>query len=252
MKVIFIRHADPDYSIDSLTEEGWKEARALAGYMKTWYEKQDPADVSFYISPLGRAQDTAKETLKVIGREGITYPWLREFDAKIKDPREDKNHIAWDLFPADWASDPLLYDPEHWMESPLMASADLKEKFEAVTKGLDEILKEHGVVRDGKIYRVTKPSHKTVVIFSHMGVSSVMISHLMNCAPSIIWQSTYLSPSSRTVLATEERDNGIASFRMTTMGDTTHLYMNGLEASGSGLFGEVYPEPKNRLGSVID
>jgi len=29
MKILIIRHADPDYSIDSLTETGWKEAKAL-------------------------------------------------------------------------------------------------------------------------------------------------------------------------------------------------------------------------------
>ena len=26
MKLIIIRHGDPDYSIDSLTEKGWREA----------------------------------------------------------------------------------------------------------------------------------------------------------------------------------------------------------------------------------
>ena len=26
MKLLFIRHGDPDYEIDSLTEKGWKEA----------------------------------------------------------------------------------------------------------------------------------------------------------------------------------------------------------------------------------
>ena len=30
MKLIIIRHGDPDYSIDSLTEKGWKEAEYLA------------------------------------------------------------------------------------------------------------------------------------------------------------------------------------------------------------------------------
>ena len=32
MKIIIVRHGDPDYSIDSLTEKGWKEAEFnLAG-----------------------------------------------------------------------------------------------------------------------------------------------------------------------------------------------------------------------------
>ena len=30
MKLIIIRHGDPDYSIDSLTEKGWREAELLS------------------------------------------------------------------------------------------------------------------------------------------------------------------------------------------------------------------------------
>ena len=31
MKILIIRHADPDYEADSLTSQGWKEAELLAG-----------------------------------------------------------------------------------------------------------------------------------------------------------------------------------------------------------------------------
>ena len=58
MKLLFIRHGDPDYTIDSLTEKGWKEAEFLS-------EKIAALDVrDFYVSPLGRAKDTASCTLK--------------------------------------------------------------------------------------------------------------------------------------------------------------------------------------------
>ena len=30
MKLLIIRHGDPDYTIDSLTEKGWKEAEYLS------------------------------------------------------------------------------------------------------------------------------------------------------------------------------------------------------------------------------
>ena len=36
MRLIFIRHAEPDYSIDSLTEKGWREAKLLAERTKRW------------------------------------------------------------------------------------------------------------------------------------------------------------------------------------------------------------------------
>lgn len=56
MKILIIRHGDPDYSIDSLTEKGWREA----GLLKTRLTKLDVK--AFYCSPLGRAQDTARPT----------------------------------------------------------------------------------------------------------------------------------------------------------------------------------------------
>ena len=61
MKIIIIRHADPDYSIDSLTPVGWREAELLADRVS----KLDVKD--FYVSPLGRARDTAGVSLKKIG-----------------------------------------------------------------------------------------------------------------------------------------------------------------------------------------
>ena len=65
MKLLFIRHGDPDYEIDSLTEKGWKEAALLA-------ERVSQLEVkTFYVSPLGRARDTASLTLQKMNREEI-------------------------------------------------------------------------------------------------------------------------------------------------------------------------------------
>ena len=93
MRLIFIRHAEPDYSIDSLTEKGWREAKLLAERTKRW--KVD----EFYCSPLGREKDTASFTLKECGREAVTCDWMREFDACVVDPETGKNRLSWDLKP---------------------------------------------------------------------------------------------------------------------------------------------------------
>ena len=66
MKLLFIRHGEPDYVHDTLTEKGWREARLLA-------ERIAPLDVKqYYVSPLGRAQDTARPTLERAGRTAVT------------------------------------------------------------------------------------------------------------------------------------------------------------------------------------
>ena len=78
MKLIIVRHGDPDYVKDSLTKKGWREAELLA-------ERLSKLDVKeFYCSPLGRARDTASLTLKKMGREAITLKWLREFQGKVR------------------------------------------------------------------------------------------------------------------------------------------------------------------------
>ena len=58
MRLLFIRHGDPDYEHDCLTEKGIREAEYLAERMKT--EKMD----AIYVSPLNRAQETASFTLQ--------------------------------------------------------------------------------------------------------------------------------------------------------------------------------------------
>ena len=49
MRLIFIRHGDPDYENDTLTEKGWREAKLLSERTKNWTVDD------IYVSPLGRA-----------------------------------------------------------------------------------------------------------------------------------------------------------------------------------------------------
>ena len=54
MKLLFIRHGDPDYETDSLTEKGRREASLLAKRIANTHIDE------CFVSPLGRAVLTAK------------------------------------------------------------------------------------------------------------------------------------------------------------------------------------------------
>lgn len=103
MQVLIIRHGDPDYSIDSLTEKGWREAELLA-------ERLSKLDIkAFYVSPLGRAKDTASLTLKKMNREATELPWMQEFfGADIARPDADGRTIVWDWLPQDWTKEKII------------------------------------------------------------------------------------------------------------------------------------------------
>lgn len=234
MKLIIVRHGDPDYVHDSLTEEGWREAEALSDYLA-----QTTAD-EYYVSPLGRARDTASLTLKKLRREEVILPWLREFTYPCKKPNDKGSEdIAWDWYPSDWTGKESFFKADEWYNEREMKEAGIKAHYDEVCTSLDKFLSAHGYEREGKMYRARESNTKTIVFFCHFGVESVLLSHLMNTSPMVIWHSFCALPSSFTTIVTEEREKGCAYFRMTGFGELAHLYMKGIKPSSAALFEEV-------------
>lgn len=234
MKIIIIRHGDPDYVNDSLTEKGFREAELLA-------DRLVRLDVRhFYCSPLGRAKATAKITLDRLGREATICDWLREFPGYIIDQETSAKRIPWDLMPGDWTKRTSLYDKEKWLTDPIMQTGDVEDVYRNMTKNFDLLLSEYGYIREGNYYRCEKGNTDTIVIFCHLGTKFTLLSHLLGIAPTLLWQGFFVAPTSVTTVVTEERIKGEAYFRVQAMGDTSHLYIADEPISYSGFFQETY------------
>lgn len=242
MKLLIVRHGDPDYSIDSLTPKGWKEAEYLS-------EKLTKLDIkAFYVSPLGRAKDTASLTLKKLGRTAEVCEWLREFNPEIRRPdQKGKLKNAWDWLPQDWTEDERFYQYDKWFENEVMEEGKVKQEYEWVIKNFDELLAKHGYVREGHYYKVEESNHDTIVLFCHFGLECVLLSRLMNCSPMVLWHGMCAAPTSVTTLVTEERRKGIASFRMSSFGDISHLYVHDEPPAFAARFSEAYEDENGRI-----
>ena len=234
MKLLIIRHGDPDYTIDSLTEKGRREAELLSQRLSG--TKID----HFYVSPLGRARATAEYTLSKMNAEAEVCPWLREFHAPIIDERTGQERIPWDLLPADWTAVPGYYREDEWYKEKPMAEGRVIEEAKRVYEGIDGILKRHGYEREGRYYRAVSPNRDTIALFCHFGVECVMLGHLLGISPVVLWHGFCAAPTSVTVLTSEERREGIAYFRMNTFGDTGHLYAKGEEPAFAARFCETF------------
>ena len=235
MRIMIVRHCDPDYAIDSLTEKGWREAGLLADRLSELDYR------GIYCSPLGRAKDTAEATLKRIGKRAEIMDWLREFQAYVIDPDTGKKRdICWDLMPGYWASIEEMYDRNGWIHTPIMKSGDAASQYKWVAEGLDGVLAQNGYVREGNLYRAEKANRDTIIFFCHFGVECVMLSHLTGVSPVIYWHHFMAVPSSVTTLYTEERQQGAVSFRCTQFGDISHLYAAGEESAFAGRFCETF------------
>lgn len=239
MRIILIRHGDPDYVNDSLTEKGIREAKLLAKRVAKWENV-----TQFYCSPLGRAQKTASYSLEAVGREAITHDWMREFTYFIDDPITGRHGVPWDLMPHYWTEIPEMYDKEAWKTTELYRSNDdLLPAYSGVCKGLDDLLASYGYTRHHNYY-LTVPEKKetedTIVIFCHLGVTCMMLSHLLGISPVPLLHGFYLAPTSVTILASEERMEHNAIFRVQVMGDTSHLLAGGEPVSHAGYFTEPF------------
>lgn len=239
MKIIFIRHGDPDYAYDTLTEKGIREAKLLAERVSKWKNISQ-----FYCSPLGRAQKTASFSLEKTGRKAITYDWLREFSYAIDDPVTGRHGVPWDFMPRYWTNIPEMYDRDAWKTTAIYRSNDaLLPAYKETCEGLDELLSSYGYIRHNNYY-ITDPSKKktedTIVIFCHLGVTCMMLSHLLGISPVILLHGFFLATTSVTVLGTEERMENDAVFRVQMMGDTSHLRTGEEPVSHAGSYAEPF------------
>lgn len=235
MRLVLVRHAEPDYEHDSLTPKGFREAELLAARAAHW--RPD----AVYVSPLGRAQDTARPLLEAMGKTAETLPWLEEFRARTVPYDETGNTLVWDFPPEVWTPHEALYDARQWTRCSLVrpngALPNAAQEYAHVTAELDALLARYGYRRENRYYRCDNHSDVTLVLVCHMAVSFVMLSHLTGLPFVPLIQGMFLPPSSVTAVVTEELRPGAAEFRCEMLGDVRHLTSVGEPVSHSGLQG---------------
>lgn len=234
MEIWIARHAEPDYEHDSITEKGEREAKLLAKRLA----KQEFAAV--YCSPMGRAQKTASYYLEKTKKQSTTYDWLHEFKGCVILGGERTQ--CWDRMPSYWCAVDEYYSYDKWLETPLMKTDNAKEEYEKVCKGIDELLAKHGYVHNGRTFDVVKPNNDKILLFCHFGVECAIMSHIFGISPMPLWHNFCALPSSVTRIASEEREEGIASFRTLYFGDISHLYAENEEPSFAARFCELYTD----------
>ena len=250
MRILLIRHGDPDYVHDTLTEKGHREAALLAERAEALHLGE------CFVSPLGRAQATAGYSMKKLGRTAKTLGWLQEFPARmdlnqaphllgafpntrVKDGKYVPD-IVWDIMPSYWAEHSDCMDPVRWRACDISRSSATVELYDCVTDKFDRLLADHGYIRDGRCYKVENESTDTLTFFCHFGITCVFLSHLWGVSPFLLWHSLALAPTSVTEIVTEERQQGLACFRGLKIGDVSHLVLGGEPVSTAARFCEVY------------
>ena len=137
-------------------------------------------------------------------------------------------------------------DPEDWRRSAVAQSGDAVSVYDHVCREFDSLLETYGYVREGRHYRVVQENTKTIACYCHFGIICALLSHLWNVSPFILWHGIALAPTSVTEIVSEERQQGIASFRALRIGDISHLYAGQEPPSFAARFCEVFSNKEQR------
>lgn len=229
MRILLIRHGDPDYRNDTLTPKGHAEAKALADYLK---EHEPPTKL--FTSPLGRARATAAYTEKVLGLTAGVEDWAREL------PRmgmEQHGMAAWDLHAhiIRSAARPSMASEEEWNALTDWADLPMQRTMRKVRKGSDDFLSRLGYVRENHHYRVECRNEETVDLFCHGGFGLTWLAHLLAIPYPMVWAGFFLHPASITTILWDERVPGIATPRCLAVGALPHLAITKQKPSPSGI-----------------
>mmetsp|Transcript_13102 Transcript_13102/g.26578 ORF Transcript_13102/g.26578 Transcript_13102/m.26578 type:complete len:198 (-) Transcript_13102:1000-1593(-) len=195
MRVLIIRHADPEYFGDTLTELGRKEASALAERLERGIEGRPSR---LYTSPLGRARATAAATEQRLGLVAEVEDWTRELshwprlgEAGGGDARPGEGGMAlWDLPPGDVrgrAAEPPMSHATQWARVPQLEA--IRSQFDEICAESDKFLARHGFVREDGQYRILTPNREIIAVFCHGGFGLTWLAHLLDMPLPMVWSS---------------------------------------------------------------
>ena len=176
MRIVLIRHGEPDYEKDCLTELGHEQAEIVANrLLKEGIEE-------IYSSPLGSAKQTAQHFSKA---SGISNIQILDFIKEIRFGREgelyDKKWNPW-LGVAALVKDSQNLQTPDWREYPIFKDTYSTIDSDKIAVESDKWLATLGYEREGIYYRCTRKddAEKTIAVFCHGGSSSAFMAHVLN------------------------------------------------------------------------
>ena len=227
MLLYIIRHADPIYSPDSLTELGHKQAAALAKRLAVnGFDKA-------YSSPNMRAQLTAKPTCELLGLEYGIEKWMsedlawRDFACELE---EGSGSYGWSFIRqiTKIKYDETIKSGGKWYESQYFSKVNAKAGYQRIADCSDEFTERLGYKRDNGAYKIIRANNDRVAAFCHAGFGMLWLSYLLDFPPHLFLPSFDLSHSGITILEFINYEDGYTAPKCLCLSDTSHIYQSGL------------------------
>lgn len=227
MLLFILRHGDPIYNPDSLTEKGKLQAEALAKRLALYGIDK------IYSSPMIRAQQTARPTEILVNKKAEIKDWASEeaLYSKWSIPVGDRR--TW-IFHS--SKKYHFRDPEisalglKWYEHPIFSEIDGKGEYERILNASDEFFLSHGYRHDRENcrYIAERPNDERIAMFCHQGFGLSWLGTMLDIPMPTIWTGFDFSHTGMTVVEFRNNETGIVLPKVLTLSNDSHLYREGL------------------------
>lgn len=222
MLLYVIRHADPIYNPDSLTEKGKRQAEALGRRLAVHGLDR------IYASPMNRAQMTAKPASELLGKPIQTLDWTSEDLAGKYMGFEDDVKGGWTwtfgINPTRYKTEENLALGDKWYEGYPFNRSKAKEGYDIISKASDEFMESLGYKREGLKYKILKPNDEKVAVFCHYGFGTTWLSHLLGMNPIVFWSTFDINHSGVTIINFPNHSDGYTAPKVLCLSDISHFY----------------------------
>lgn len=225
MNIYFVRHGNPDYMRDCLTELGKRQAEACAEAMF------DLKIDEIYSSPMGRARETALPLAEKLGMEIHIEDWAHEV-----------NHWGFGatgkkMLSVEFEGE-FLRSPEiealgdKWYTHPRFENAEgALEMVETVQNGTDGFLERLGYRREGHRFKIISPNEKNIALFGHAGMFLIFAGQLLQLPTLTAWHSLFTFQTGITWINFQNPESGYTVPRLYFVNDTHHLRKSGISVT---------------------
>ena len=229
MLLFYLRHGEPIYNPDSLTELGHKQAIALAERLSCFGLDR------VFSSTSNRALQTAFPTAEKLGLSIEKLPWCHEgLVAREFNPYKEGEGWTWCFSHAPtvklFRSEEVRKLGYKWYDHPDFKDLLYKEGVLRVNRETDLFLESLGFShdRENRVYRKNgKRSPERIALFAHQGFSMAFLSGLMDIPYPEYCTRHDLGHSSMTVIDFHEWDDVVIP-RFLQISNDSHIYKAGL------------------------
>ena len=225
MLLYIIRHGEPNYEKDCLTERGWQQAEAVGKRLF------DSGIQQIYASPMGRARETAAPACRLLNLPCQIENWAHEVEDERLTPFPDGKLKSVSLiqntyYRKDGAVD-LPFDKA--FEAPGFSTSHMDTAVARIAQGGREFLERLGYKEENGVYRILRENEDRVALFCHTVMGRAWISQLLHIPIHLMWAGFQITHTGVTILEFKNNENGITAPYCRAFSDMSHLYAAGLD-----------------------